>query len=446
MSRSVKTLLSKWFFYIPATLARFEPVVFLLPIYNRRQKWTKNQLIEWQEKKLKLLLKHAQSKSLYYKNSLPNNSILNQEGTNFFESYSKLPTITKRDLIGNEDKIKTGKRLFISEKVTGGSTGEPVKLAKDSYALACERAATWRSYEWAGIGIGEKQARFWGVPHSTSKMLTAKLTDFISRRKRFSAFDMGNDKLGSIYKELQKYKPAYIYGYVSAIDSLSQYAIEHQLESIPSLKCVITTSEVLSEIARKNIEKAFKVKVYNEYGCGEVGSIAHECSHGSLHIMSDNLYIETEGDELIITDLTNFAMPLIRYKVGDLGCLTFKDCKCGSNFPILEKISGRAYDIITTPEGKSIHPEALIYVFEDLQKEERYFNQFQVIQTHADQFTVNIMPARQLTNLEITKLELALKKNISSTSLFNIKVVEQILREKSGKMRVVKCSIEGSAI
>src|SRR5690625_6843503 len=82
----------------------------------------------------------------------------------FTDVVQGIPFLQKADLIKHIDEIVTYKSKLASAKTTGGSTGEPVKLYKNPDALARERAATWRSYGWAGITNGDRQARFWGVP------------------------------------------------------------------------------------------------------------------------------------------------------------------------------------------------------------------------------------------------------------------------------------------
>ena len=137
-----------------------------------------------------------------------------------------------------------------------------------------------------------------------------------------------------------KFRPTYLYGYASAIVDFCTFVNNRNYSLPSSIKSVITTSEVLTPSMRKLIENCTGVKVFNEYGCGEVGSIAHECEAGNLHTMDDNLIVEvdnTDGKsgELIVTDLYNYATPLIRYRVRDYATKSNSTCSCGRQLGLL---------------------------------------------------------------------------------------------------------------
>ena len=202
---------------------------------------------------------------------------------------------------------------------------------------------------------------------------------------------------------------------------------------------------MLTESARANIQDSFGVKVFNEYGCGEVGSIAHECEHGSMHIVADNLFLEIDGNgengEIVVTDYFNFATPLIRYKIGDFATINYGECACGRTLPMLKGIHGRAYDVIRTSDGRLLHPEAVMYIFEAVQKKNGAFKQFQAIQEDLDRFLVNIVPTKHWSEEVQHEIEAGLKKHISHNIKTHFNLVNHIPREKSGKMRVIKSQL-----
>jgi phenylacetate-CoA ligase len=244
-------------------------------------------------------------------------------------------------------------------------------------------------------------------------------------------------------------KPAYLYGYVSMIAGLARYVQQHKLPPVPGLRSVITTSEVLDDNSRAVIEDTFQVKVFNEYGCGEVGSIAHECEHGSMHLMADNVIAETDtsnspdgsSGRLIITDLHNYAMPLIRYDIGDYGTLSDKPCACGRGLPVIERIHGRAYDIIRTADGASFHPEILMYIFEHLKAEGAAISQFQVIQKELDHLHVMLAGADDADISLQDRISRRVHSDIHPKMRLSYEYVDSIAREASGKLRVIKSEL-----
>jgi len=439
--------ISKYFFYLPITLAKGEAVMKYLPEYRQFQRLPTEQIEHWQRAQSLKLLQHAQLHSPFHKERVGYAIDALRNGASLQESMATIPLMTKSDLIEHIDKITTPDRRFSSPKTTGGSTGEPVKLFKNPNALARERAATWRSYEWAGVSIGDKQIRFWGVPHATSGKLKSRIIDFVSNRMRISAFNLSEASLQTYYQQILRFSPDYLYGYVSVIDSLATFMEESNLPPPKGLKAVITTSEVLTPSTRTRFERIFGVGTYNEYGCGEVGSIAHQCEHGSMHMMADNLYIETLNDtdkgegEIVVTDFFNYATPLIRYRLGDYASIGTNECPCGRTLPILSGIHGRAYDLIKVPGGKSIHPEAVMYIFEGVQEKTAAFRHFQAIQDEIDHFSINIVPSQNWSDAIQHQIDAGLRKYISPELRTSYQIVQTIPREKSGKMRVIKSLI-----
>jgi phenylacetate-CoA ligase len=230
------------------------------------------------------------------------------------------------------------------------------------------------------------------------------------------------------------------------IVNFAQFILEKGYPTISSLKSIITTSEILDPASREIIEITFGVKVFNEYGCGEVGSIAHECEYGNMHVMADNLIVEIDSrdspdkksGQVIVTDLHNYAMPLIRYNVGDYATLSSCPCKCGRGLPVLQKIHGRAYDVIIDPDGNRYHPEILMYIFEDLKSQNAGIKQFQVIQKDADHMIINIIPDSNFNESSEKLITNHINKDIHPAIRVDFNFTHKINREKSGKLRIIK--------
>ncbi len=442
------SLLSKYLFYYPVTLLKGEAIAKYLSEYERFQHLPTQDILSYQLLHLNRLLSHAYSKSSYYKESFDSQGV-NISEIQTLDDLSKLPFLSKSDLSSRLCDITTvNKSFFTSVKTTGGSTGQAVTLLKDSDALARERAATWRCYRWAGVGIGDSQARFWGTPLNTGQQLKYKLIDFVANRKIFSAFDINNERLELFYNQLVEFKPAYLYGYVSIIEIFSKFIRSNNYELPSSVKCVITTSEVLSEKTRNLIERSLKTRVFNEYGCGEVGSIAHECEQGNMHVMEDNLIFEIMADskdssdgEIVVTDLFNYATPLIRYRLGDYASLGLKTCSCGRSLKTIGSIHGRAYDCIYTEGGKSFHPEIVMYIFEGIKDRMGGIEQFQVVQKKIDHLSVRVVKGAGYGVMVENYIVDEVRSRLHPDMKVLFEYVDEIKRESSGKLRLVKSDV-----
>lgn len=384
----------------------------------------------------------ASQDTVYYQGKVPSS-------VNSLAALSDMPLLEKDEIRDHPAAFMRTKRPNQRLKTSGGSTGAPVTILKDSAGVAREMAASWRGYHWAGVQEGDRQARFWGLPTSRKDRVRASLIDFIANRKRISAFGYDQKSLESALVTLEKFQPDYFYGYTSIMSELARYIIKTGKPPALNLKCVITTAEVLSTVDRQDIERAFNTKVFDEYGCGEVGTIAHQCEHGSMHVNSENLIIEVldeEGEparagkpgEIVLTDLTNLSMPLIRYRIKDFATLSTEPCRCGRTLPVLEKIHGRQYDILTNRAGKKFHGEFFLYILEDARKIGLNPTGIQFLQTKDLNITVNVVIEQQ----HLPELEQYISRRIhdgfDQSITVRVNRVDDIPREPSGKLRVVK--------
>jgi phenylacetate-CoA ligase len=306
----------------------------------------------------------------------------------------------------------------------------------------------WLSYGWFGVEMGDRGVRLWGTPYSSKRRIVTQAADFFMNRIRFSAFEFDDQVLGRYWRELVKFSPDYVHGYVSMLEQMARFGLREGIAPADlQLKSVIATSEVLTEPQRRVIEEAFGAPVQIEYGCGEAGPIAHECPHGSLHLAAANLVVELlrpdgtpaapgETGEIVLTDLHNKAMPLIRYRIGDFGVLG-TECPCGRAFPVLEKVWGRAYDFIEDPAGRRYHGEFFMYVFEDLRSDGIPVGQFQVIQRDPSSVELLITAERPLDDSACDRILSLASRRLPGVEI-ELEQVEEIPREASGKMRVIK--------
>ncbi|MCP4747055.1 MAG: phenylacetate--CoA ligase family protein [Desulfobacteraceae bacterium] len=435
----------KYGVYYPVAMLKSQNVPRYLKELLKTEFLSKQELEGLQYNKLKKLIKYVKHYVPFYKDKM---SAINKKDIMSINDINKLPFITKDMLKKSpENFISSEKFYFLTKKITSGSTGEPLTIYKTVDAMARELAATWRGYLWAGIDIGDRQGRFWGVPFSSKDKYKAKLIDFVCNRRRCSAFSFDQKQMGIYTKKLISFKPKYFYGYVSMLEEYAKYFKKNQKPSPFNLECIITTAEVLTDYHRELIGNVFSTKIFDEYGCGELGSVAHECGNGSMHIMAENMIVEVLNDngpcrpgeigELVITELNNRAMPLIRYKTGDFASISSKPCKCGRFLPIINKLAGRAVDVVKNKDGKLFVGNFFVYILKESKQKGLGVEAFQVIQIDYDKLKINVVPGSNYSKVTEDFITNRIRKEFGHDTCVEFEKIEKIRREPSGKMRVV---------
>lgn len=434
--------------YRAATLARGEGSVFrYLEEMRRVQRLPPDELLRRQDERLARLLTVVGRSSPFYRERWGEIGDVPADGAR--ERLRGLPLVAKTDLqLHREEMLCDPLPGRTTDKTTGGSTAQPVRVTKTSDGIAREMAASWMALEWFGIRMGDRAVRFWGTPLTRKRRVRFALADLAMNRIRLSAFDLDEEDLSRYWERCLRFRPRWFYGYASLIHLFAEYVERRGLDGRRlGLRAVVPTSEPLTERQRERIQRVFGAPIQNEYGCGEVGAIAYECGSGSLHVMSENVLVEVitpegrpaepgETGEVIVTDLTNFAMPLVRYRVGDFA-VQGGPCTCGRPFPALREVWGRIHDVVYTPTGRRWHGEKLDYLMVQLHAETGAFRQYQVVQDGPDTLEVRLVTDGELSPEFEERIRTYVHDRLDGMRA-RIRRVEQIERAPSGKLRVVR--------
>lgn len=332
--------------------------------------------------------------------------------------------------------------LFISS--TSGSSGHPFFFAKDKKSHALTHAIILSLYREIGLSNDDIQARFYGVPLSGKSKYIEKSKDVLANRIRFHVFDLSDEQLHKYLEVFRKTKIGYVYGYTSAIVQFAKYLIRQNIilkDVCPSLKCCIVTSEVCLDDDKELIKQAFGVDVYNEYGCSESGLIAFENKSHQWQIVENENYVEIVDDNgevlpygkegrILLTSLSNKAMPIIRYQVGDRGILEKVDGKL-----ILKKLLGRVNDMVKLPSGKQAAGLTFYYISRVILENNQSIREFVVRQTALDTFYFDIVSEKELNEKDICFLQKQLDEYLEPGLKLVVKRVDEIKRTASGKIK-----------
>lgn len=345
------------------------------------------------------LVKHAVKNSPFYQKKY--NKLANGIETN--EDFLKLPPLSRDELRDSFEEIKAiSINRFNGEKVsTSGSTGKPVSVVHDKRQP--ETPIRWRILNWWGVKPWENQAFIYRYQRPFSERLGNALLWWPTKRIFLAAANPTKEQLHTFITDFNTIKPTLLQGYVDVVFEFALYLLDNQLKIHPP-KMVWVTSAPLFEEQRELMEKAFGAPVCDQYGNTEIMLIAAECKkQRGLHIMQDTVHIEfvdqnnlpvppnTNG-RILLTDLTNYAFPIIRYDIGDEGGYLEEICSCGSKLPLMQNVRGRQAHHIQTPSGLRIKGDHLMVMFSGYMK---HFKEIQLRQEENFKVFLEYVPRKE---------------------------------------------------
>ena len=402
----------------------------------QQTQWLSPQALrELQFERLKAHLDFAYREVPYYTRLLDEHG-LEPSRVASFDDFARIPCLTKDIIRARPDDLRPRTRVRGVQRLsTGGSTGVPVTVLVDPKRAAFTDAARLRAHRWFGVDMGAREIVLWGSPIEVSKQDRIRaIRDWALNSRLLSAFDLGEDALARYAGILKRYRPEKLYGYASALALLAGYLARTGWRAPDGWpRAVFATAEPLYEFQRAAIQTVFRCPVSVEYGCRDGGLVANECPAGGLHIPAEGMVVETlESGELVLTNLDSYAMPLIRYRTGDIGALDDKSCSCGRGLPLLRNLEGRRTDFLITPTGKVMHALAVIYVLREIPA----IRQFQVVQEGMDELTVRIVPEGELSAATRRHIISRLERLFDGHVNIQIELAET-LTSPSGKHRYV---------
>ena len=364
------------------------------------------------------------------------------------EDISKIPIIDKKHIYNNVEHMVNNSfdPKLLRKSATGGTTSSPMTfyLSQDSWSR--RRAATIYFKKWFGYNPGDRQAFLWGAPQDFPKGLNWRwrLRNFLTDNSlmMFSSY-LNNVTMRDFCSKLEYFKPVTLQAYSTPMAILAEYVLENNISlSIPGIN---VTAEPLYECQRQVIENAFNTRVFSWYGARELGHVATECNaHNGLHINTWGVLLETvangisvwdEQGEFVVTELYNDAMPLIRYRIGDLGILTRSKCPCGFPTPRIQEILGRVGDVFLKRDGTRIPG---ISFADRVITDSRSIAQLQVIQKDYEIIELVVVRGSEYTDDTIEELKATISNYLKLEPKFIVSYVDNIPREVSGKIRFIK--------
>jgi phenylacetate-CoA ligase len=408
----------------------------------RRNQWKDlKELRKIQFKKIKTIIKHAYNHVPYY-HRIFSFAGIKPDDIKTFEDLRKIPLVSKRDIQKNyQDFITKGVDTSkLPSRMTSGSTGIPLKLISDPYPSS--GSSKYPFFE-CGVRLRDNFVTVWGRGAKNVRW-GAKYTWLLGEISETVVPLFPEEKL---IKILRKIKPDVL----STFPSLLLTLANHDTSGI-NPRLIFTQGETVTQHCRDVCLKRFNVNPFETYGCVEFGTLAFECpQHFGLHILTDNVYVEFidenreqvspgERGEIVVTGLHYYVMPLIRYRIGDLGVPIDEQCQCGRSWPIIKSVEGRINDYLVLSNGRKI---SYLYIVRhsdpELKKNPFCISQYQIVQELKNKIIFKAVKGKKFDyeTLERIKcrLEAAFARQGENLEVI-IQLVDEIPMGKTGKRRI----------
>lgn len=331
------------------------------------QKWTAEEMRIYQQRSLSALMHHCYDHVPYYRDLMRARSV-RPEDFRSIDDLARLPYLT-RDIVreqGSRLRADNYPDTICQFRRSGGTTGEPIKVAVDDRGRAFEVAAYLRGFEWMQYQLGNPMVRLFGgsLGLKAEPKVKDKIREWLLNCRFLPAFELNQENVNLYVDTIRQAQGGVLVGYASAMMNLVEYMSRSGLQGSP-LKSVICTADHLPDEWRARISKVLDAPVFGYYGCGEVNSIAYECSGVDGYIVSEEcvvLEVAVSDDSTrfqgqgrgaaCVTALFNYAMPLIRYLNGD--ALELDRSQCGDGRLRIAKLEGRVADRLVATDGHMV--------------------------------------------------------------------------------------------
>jgi phenylacetate-CoA ligase len=362
----------------------------------------------------------------------------------------RLPLLNKSVIRERGEELKSTDASLgpLSVDHTGGTTGTQVSFYRDRNCKVQRMGRQRAVLDACGYVRGMRRGLVWGssadLGGGARQSLRARLRQFASAQIILPSIVMTEVEMAAYAQRMRAFRPEVLYGYPNALSQFAEY-IGSTKDGIRGIHTIITTAERLSEKQRRTLQAVFGGEVFNLYCSREYGCVGFECSrHEGMHIDTGSVCVEILQDgkavpegqvgEIVVTDLLNRGMPLVRSATGDQASLNFTPCQCGLPFPRLGHLDGRTADVVLRPDGGRVMGLMLTDLFWD--HPNLRFVQF--VQHESGALDVNVVATETLSTEGRTEIEHEVRSLVGEQMPVRIVQLPEIERNpRSGKFQEV---------
>lgn len=411
--------------------------------FNKNRDLSLDQLKLIQQQRFSDFLNTSKKKSIFY----------NDHQLVSVKDISLLPIIIKEDLRKHINKVYTIQKKEGIVSKTGGTTGKSLEVLythdnmqerfamlddfRNRFGYKLGKRTAWFSGKNLLTKIDIKKNRFWK-------------SDIFYKVRYYSTFHIKEDFLKYYVEDLIKFRPEYFVGFPSTILEIAKYGLRKgYIYPEGVTKAIFPTAETVNLEMRNIIESFFRTKIYDQYASSEGAPFIFECQNANLHLELQSGVFEVldennepcKSGKLVVTSFTTYGTPLIRYDIGDTITLEddYKKCTCGNNNPLVREIGGRVDDYVYSPENGKINLGNVSNTLKDtvgilkFQAKQNFLNKIEILLMVDDSQFNKSIEQKFIQNW---------RDRIGDKMDLEIKYVDEISVENSGKFRLVKNNIK----
>lgn len=358
------------------------------------------------------------------------------------EQWADVPELSKLTFRAGAGALRSSRYTAdqLVEYRTGGTTGAPVAFAQTPRSIAFKDACVDAMQPRMGWLAGHRPAYLWGADQDAPQTGG----DLLRRTKRavegwidggawLPVGALDDTRIEAVVAALREHSPDVVQAYPSMADAIAKWMLARG-EFVPVPRFLLSAEPTFDD-QRARIAKAFRTEVFTFYGAREIGWIALECPQEKrLHVNTAGVHVEDTADgRLLVTDLVNDAMPLLRYEVGDRGRMARDRCACGDPRPVIDAVEGRIGDTFVLPSGKQV-PLALSDTRSRQLRREGVL-EAQLVQTAPDALTIRYVPGPSFHADHLASFQANLDALFGGELRLDVAQVERLVPEPNGKVR-----------
>jgi phenylacetate-CoA ligase len=423
-------------------------VLALLHQIEQSQWLPAERVLAGQLAQLAALVRHAAETVPFYRESWAGRHDASPPDS--YEAFARLPFLSRAALQANYESLKSRNTPQahgqVSEVLSTGSTGMPVRVLTTDVMRLFWNALALRDHLWHRRKLDRTLAVVRGGVVASEAANWGPATDGLVVTGRTLSLGLDAD-VDTQLEWLGRHDPAYLLTYPSNLAQLARTSLRRGLR-LPGLIEARTLSEALEPGLRDLCKEAWGVPLVDLYSAREVGYIALQCpEHEHYHVQSESLLVEILNDagrpcapgevgRVVITDLHNFATPLIRYDIGDYAEVG-EACSCGRSLPVLKRIVGRIRNMLVTAGGKRYWPTFGQRTFAKIAP----VLQHQFVQKTVDLVEARLVVPGALTTEQEQRLQAHIASNLPSGIRVVVVRVDSIPRGAGGKFEDFVCEV-----